>query len=85
VALAPKNIRVNAVAPGSIDFPGGYWDRMHQNDPSMYDAVVAAHPFKRHGRPEEVADAVVYLASTRASWISGVTLVVDGAQHKGIV
>lgn len=84
VALAPKNIRVNAVAPGSINFPGGFWDRMHRDDPARYDAVVAASPFKRHGRPEEVADAVVYLASARASWISGITVVVDGAQHKGI-
>jgi 3-oxoacyl-[acyl-carrier protein] reductase len=55
---------------------------MHEADPAKYDAVVAAIPWKRHGRPEEVADAVVYLASARASWISGVTLVVDGAQHK---
>jgi len=55
-----------------------------RNDREQYDAVVEAIPFGRMGRPEEVADAVVFIASARASWISGANLVVDGVQHKGI-
>jgi len=82
--LAPKNIRVNCIAPGSIEFAGGLWDDVKRNDREQYDAVVEAIPFGRMGRPEEVADAVVFIASARASWISGANLVVDGVQHKGI-
>ncbi|MGE3850029.1 MAG: SDR family NAD(P)-dependent oxidoreductase [Gammaproteobacteria bacterium] len=81
--LAPKGIRVNCVAPGSIDFPGGFWENVHQNQPAFYDMVVSSIPFGRMGRPEEVANAVVFLASGKASWVSGVTLAVDGVQHKG--
>ena len=83
-ALAPKNIRVNCVAPGSIYFEGGFWATVKQHNRPMFDGVVAGIPFGRMGKPEEVADAIVYLASRRANWISGVTLVVDGVQHKGI-
>ena len=82
--LAPNNIRINCVAPGSIFFEGGVWDDVKRQDPVMYDSVVAGVPFGRLGRPEEVADAVVFMASPRASWISGTNLVVDGVQHKGI-
>jgi len=81
--LAPKGIRVNCVAPGSIDFPDGFWDNVHKGNPAFYDGVVSTIPFGRMGKPEEVANAVVFLASTKASWISGVMLAVDGVQHKG--
>ena len=83
VALAPSRIRVNTVAPGSIEFPGGLWDRIKQENPEGYEAMRRSIPFGRLGRAEEVAAAVVFLASSRASWISGVTLSVDGVQHKG--
>jgi 3-oxoacyl-[acyl-carrier protein] reductase len=82
-ALATQKIRVNAIAPGSIEFPGGIWDRVKGGNRSMYDAVLGGIPWGRMGRPEEVADAVVFLASSRASWITGVCLAVDGGQHKG--
>lgn len=82
--LAPKNIRVNCVAPGSIYFEGGFWDAVKANDKAMFDGVVGTIPFGRMGKPEEVADAIVFLASARANWISGETVVVDGVQHKGI-
>ncbi|MGD9603326.1 MAG: SDR family NAD(P)-dependent oxidoreductase [Gammaproteobacteria bacterium] len=83
VELAPKGIRVNCVAPGSIDFPDGFWDNVHKGNKAFYDSVVASIPFGRMGRPEEIANAVVFLASQKASWVSGVTLAVDGVQHKG--
>ncbi|MGR8921159.1 MAG: SDR family NAD(P)-dependent oxidoreductase [Gammaproteobacteria bacterium] len=82
--LAPMNIRVNCVAPGSIFFEGGVWDQVMQNDRPMYDAVLANIPFGRMGTPEEVANAIVFVASPAASWVSGATLLVDGVQHKGI-
>ncbi len=81
--LAPKGIRVNCIAPGSIDFPGGFWENVHKENKAFYDMVLSSIPFGRMGKPEEVANAVVFLASTKASWVSGVLLPVDGVQHKG--
>ena len=83
IALAPKGIRVNTVAPGSIEFPGGVWDQVKQANRSYYDDMLASIPSGRMGRAEEVANAVVFLCSPRASWITGALLSVDGGQHKG--
>jgi 3-oxoacyl-[acyl-carrier protein] reductase len=83
VVLAPKKIRVNVVAPGSIEFPGGAWEQVKHSNRAFYDMVLANIPWGRLGTPEEVADAVVFLASARASWITGSCLAVDGSQHKG--
>lgn len=83
VKLAKQKIRVNCVAPGSIEFPGGAWDMIKQNAPPVYDATVKRIPWRRHGTPEEVASAIVFLCSTAASWITGQTLVVDGGQLLG--
>ncbi len=85
IALAEKNIRVNTVAPGSIDFPGGFWDAIAKENQAQYDQVRESIPWKRLGTPQEIANAVVFLASERASWITGVCLSVDGGQHKGIL
>ncbi len=80
---APKNIRVNTVAPGSILFPGGGWDKRQQADPAGIAEMIRRDlPFGRFGKPEEVADVVAFLASPRAAWISGACIVVDGAQSK---
>jgi 3-oxoacyl-[acyl-carrier protein] reductase len=81
--LARDGIRVNAVAPGSTLFPGGGWERRMKADPARIAAFVDRElPFGRFGRPEEVADAVVFLCSARASWIAGACLCVDGAQSR---
>jgi 3-oxoacyl-[acyl-carrier protein] reductase len=83
LTLAPKNIRVNCVSPGSVEFPGGTWEeRKLANDP-VYEAVRNGIPFKRLGRPEEIAAVVVFLASSQASWLTGANIPVDGGQHRG--
>ena len=81
--LASSNIRVNSVSPGSILFEGGSWWKRQQADPEgIADFVKREIPFGRFGRPEEVADVVAFLASARASWISGASIVVDGCQSR---
>jgi len=81
--LAKDGIRVNSVAPGSILFPGGSWDKRQQADPDGIAAFIRTElPFGRFGRPEEVGAAVAFLASSRASWISGSSLPVDGCQSR---
>ena len=78
-ALASDGIRVNSVSPGPIFFADGPWDFMKQHMTELYEAALAQHPGGAMGTPEEVARAVVFLASPAASHISGVNLVVDGA------
>ncbi len=81
--LAKDNIRVNSVAPGSISFPGGSWFKRQQADPEGIAAFIKAElPFGRFGRAEEVGDVVAFLASARASWVSGTAVVVDGCQSR---
>jgi 3-oxoacyl-[acyl-carrier protein] reductase len=81
--LAKDNIRVNSVAPGSILFPGGSWEKRQQADPAAIAEFIKAElPFGRFGRAEEVGDAVAFLASPRASWISGACVTVDGCQSR---
>jgi 3-oxoacyl-[acyl-carrier protein] reductase len=81
--LARQKIRVNAIAPGSIEFAGGSWDAIKKANPKMYEATLRGIPFGRLGAPEEVADVAVFLASERGRWITGVTLPVDGGQLLG--
>jgi 3-oxoacyl-[acyl-carrier protein] reductase len=84
--LAPQGIRVNSVAPGSILFPGGSWEKRQKENPDMIAAFVKAElPFGRFGKPEEVADVVVFLASDRAQWVSGACINVDGCQSRSLI
>jgi 3-oxoacyl-[acyl-carrier protein] reductase len=84
--LARDNIRVNSVAPGSILFPGGSWDRRQREDPSgIADFVMRELPFGRFGRPEEVGAVVAFLVSPKASWISGASVPVDGCQSRSLI
>jgi 3-oxoacyl-[acyl-carrier protein] reductase len=81
--LAPSNIRVNTLSPGSILFEGGSWWRRQQQDPAgIAEFVTRELPFGRFGRAEEVGDVVAFLASPRASWVSGTSVVVDGCQSR---
>lgn len=84
IAHGAKGVRVNSIAPGSIDFPGGTWDRVKQHQPGLYQRVCSAIPAGRMGTPEEVADVAVFLCSPRAGWITGECVVVDGGQHKAM-
>lgn len=81
--LAPARIRVNSVAPGSILFPGGGWERRQRADPAGIASFVEREiPSGRFGTPEEVAAVVTFLASSAASWVTGACLPVDGGQSR---
>ena len=80
--LASAGIRVNAVSPGSIMFPGGGWDTFRRENPEDFAAFLAGQfPFGRLGTLPEVADVVAFLLSERTSWITGANIVVDGGQN----
>jgi 3-oxoacyl-[acyl-carrier protein] reductase len=78
--LAPKRIRVNAIAPGSIEFPGGTWEQRKTSSPQLYNAILKSIPYGRLGHPEEIADVALFLAGHNARWMTGQTLTVDGGQ-----
>ncbi|HLJ20331.1 MAG TPA: SDR family NAD(P)-dependent oxidoreductase [Stellaceae bacterium] len=78
--LARKGIRVNCVAPGSIEFPGGTWEKRKTDNPNLYNRILESIPFGRLGHPEEVANVVLFLASPLANWVTGQTITVDGGQ-----
>jgi 3-oxoacyl-[acyl-carrier protein] reductase len=80
LALAAKQIRVNAIAPGSIEFPGGIWDCRKASEPELYQRVLKSIPWGRYGLPDEIARVALFLASDLASWVTGQTIVVDGGQ-----
>ena len=84
--LAPDGIRVNAVAPGSVRFPGGSWDRRCREEPEKMAEFIAANlPMGRFGKAREIGDVVAFLASDRASWITGACLNVDGGQSRSLI
>jgi NAD(P)-dependent dehydrogenase (short-subunit alcohol dehydrogenase family) len=77
-ALSARGVRVNTVSPGTIYFAGGVWDQRRREAPKVYEAALARNPMGRMGTPEEVARAVLFLASPAASFITGANLIVDG-------
>ncbi|MFQ5876363.1 MAG: SDR family NAD(P)-dependent oxidoreductase [Acidobacteriota bacterium] len=83
--LAPHGVRVNSIAPGSVLFPGGSWDRRRKADPKRIEAFVERElPLGRFGKPEEVAAAIVFVASPAASLVIGACLNVDGGQSRSL-
>lgn len=84
ISQAGRGIRVNAIAPGSVEFPGGFWDNVHSMQPELYERVRGSIPAGRMARPEEVADVAVFICSPRAGWLTGECIAVDGGQHKAI-
>jgi 3-oxoacyl-[acyl-carrier protein] reductase len=78
--LAGKHIRVNCIAPGSVEFPGGIWDKRRTEDPQLYNAVLDSIHFGRMGTPQDIAMVALFLASDAATWVTGQTIAVDGGQ-----
>jgi 3-oxoacyl-[acyl-carrier protein] reductase len=78
--LAKQGVRVNCVAPGSIEFPGGSWERRKTEAPALYNATLANCPRGRMGHPEEVANVVLFLASPLAEWVTAQVVSVNGGQ-----
>jgi 3-oxoacyl-[acyl-carrier protein] reductase len=77
--LAAKGVRANMVSPGNVYFKGGVWNVLEDSNPDLFKVMVGRNPMGRMGTPEEVANAVVFLASPRASFITGTNLIIDGA------
>ncbi|MCB1462952.1 MAG: SDR family oxidoreductase [Nitratireductor sp.] len=82
--LARGGIRVNCVAPGSTDIPGGWWEKCKARNPDLYSRTLESFPFGRFGLPEDIAGVILFLASPPGSWITGQTILVDGGQTLGI-
>lgn len=81
--LARQGIRVNAIAPGSIEFPGGTWEKRRLAGEALYERTLKSIPFGRLGTPDEIAEVALFLASPHARWMTGQVLVVDGGQLLG--
>ncbi|CZT25671.1 related to SPS19-peroxisomal 2,4-dienoyl-CoA reductase [Ramularia collo-cygni] len=82
--LAPKGVRANTVSPGNIYIEDGVWGDIEKKAPEFFKTQMAANPFGRMGKAEEIADSVLFLSSERASFISGTNLTVDGALCTGV-
>ena len=82
--LAAKGIRANTVSPGNVYFAGGVWDHIEHNDPKLFAEALALNPSGRMARPQEIANAVAFIASPAASFVSGTNFVVDGALTRGV-
>jgi NAD(P)-dependent dehydrogenase (short-subunit alcohol dehydrogenase family) len=72
------------VSPGNVYFEGGVWDWIEHNNPKLYAEALALNPTGRMANPQEIANAVAFVASPAASFVSGTNLVVDGALTRGV-
>jgi 3-oxoacyl-[acyl-carrier protein] reductase len=77
-------VRVNAIAPGSVEFAGGVWERRKTDNPALYERTRQSIPAGRMGTPDEIAEVALFLASPHARWINGQVLTVDGGQLLGV-
>lgn len=84
IQLASKGIRANTVSPGNVYFKGGVWDWIEHNDAALFERALALNPTGRMARPQEIANAVAFIASPAASFVSGANFVVDGALTRGV-
>jgi 3-oxoacyl-[acyl-carrier protein] reductase len=82
--LARQGVRVNCIAPGSIDFPGSVWDQRRIMGDALYERTLKSIPFGRMGTPNDVADVALFLASPLARWVTGQAIAVDGGQLLGV-
>jgi len=82
VQLAPKQIRVNTIAPGSVEFSGGLWELTKEQNRPFYDKMLSTIPSGRMGTPDEIGKVAAFIVSPCASWVTGTCLAVDGGQHK---
>jgi NAD(P)-dependent dehydrogenase (short-subunit alcohol dehydrogenase family) len=76
--VARRGIRANVVSPGTTYFTGGFWHDVEVNAPGQFKRAMADNPMGRMARPEEIANAVLFLSSAPASFVSGINMVVDG-------
>lgn len=82
--VGPSQIRVNAVAPGPVLFPGSSWDKRRTGAPEVFASTLARIPLGRYATPQDVANTVAFLASPLAAYITGVTVTVDGGFTKRV-
>lgn len=83
--LAHQGVRINVVSPGNIEFPGSVWEqKMAENSSKVISMLHAEVPMQRFGTPDEIANAVTFLVSPVAGFITGANLVVDGGQTRRI-
>lgn len=76
--VAARGIRANVVSPGTVLFPGGYWDQVRLEDPKSFQESIDFNPMGRMGTPEDIANVVLFLSSPKAGFVSGANVVVDG-------
>jgi len=79
-----NNIRFNVVCPSSTPIGSKLWGETLKTNPKMLDIIKEIHPLGRYGNPNDIAYAILYLASDEASWVTGVVLPVDGGIRSSV-